>query len=166
MQILTVDTRQTQLSKPLRMYLSRSLQTYYGWPLRFWNQTYFLGRVEFRLIKCFPETSNFSSKILIKVGLKISTLIQTQNHDKNSASKSWPKLSFKVLTKICFNFNFTFSILTNIQVQNLYQASASKFSTKLLSTRTFQSINISNTNNIKKFWVGIFKSQGHFSRVY
>ena len=30
---------------------------------------------------------------------------------------------------------------------------------------TFQSINISNTKNIKKFWVGIFKGQSHISQV-
>ena len=51
--------------------------------------------------------------------------------------------------------NFTFNILTNIQVENLDQN----------VVNTFLSINISNTSNIKKFWVGIFKSQSPNNQV-
>ena len=102
--------------------------------------------------------------------------IQPQNPNQTSASKAWPNLSLKVLTKDIQNTkykiykiykniswpNFSFNIINTIKVQNLYQTSTSKSRPNC----TFLSINISNTNNIKKFWVGIFKGQGHISQVY
>ena len=44
-------------------------------------------------------------------------------------------------------------LLTNIQGQNYDH-----------TVNIFLSINNSNTNNIKKFWVGIFKSQSHINQ--
>ena len=46
--------------------------------------------------------------------------------------------------------------MTKLQLQNLDQTVVDPF----------LNVNISNTNNIKKFWVGIFKGQGHISQVY
>ena len=52
--------------------------------------------------------------------------------------------------------NFGLKILTKLQLQNLDQT----------VVNTFLSINISNTTNIKKLWVGIFKGQSHISQVH
>ena len=73
---------------------------------------------------------------------KILTKIQLQSLDEKSASKPWQ--------------NITFYILTNIQLQNLDQT----------VVNTFFSINISNTNNIKKSRIGILKSQSYINQVY
>ena len=79
--------------------------------------------------------------------------------------------------------NFIFSILTfltkhQLQLQNLDQPLCSKselkfsFMTKrqLLNQQAVAnmilSINISNSNNLNKFWVGIFTRQGHINQVY
>ena len=66
--------------------------------------------------------------------------IQPQNPNQTSASKAWPNLSLKVLTKDIQNTkykiykiykniswpNFSFNIVNTIKVQNLYQTSTSK----------------------------------------
>ena len=46
--------------------------------------------------------------------------------------------------------------MTKPQLPNLQQAVAN----------TILSINISNSNNLSKFWVGIFTRQGQISQVY
>ena len=79
----------------------------------------------------------------------------------------WPNLRLKVLTKNIFEnldqtsasilwLKFKFQISTKPQFQNHAQT----------VVNTFLSINISNTNNIKKFWVDIFKDQSHTNQVY
>ena len=65
--------------------------------------------------------------------------IQLQNLDQNSASKSWPKFSFKISTKL------PAQNITKIQVQNVEQ----------LRPPT----NIDN-------WVAILISQNHISQVH
>ena len=65
---------------------------------------------------------------------------EPQNLDLNSASKSWQNFSIK---------SWPTSSCPSAQLQNLGQT----------VVNTFLSKNISDTNNIKKFWVGIFKSQ-------
>ena len=50
-----------------------------------------------------------------------------------------------------------------IQPQNLNKTSVSKSRPNVANT--FLTINNSNTNNTKKFWVGIFKGQSHISQV-
>ena len=49
-----------------------------------------------------------------------------------------------------------FSFMNNLQLPNLQQT----------VTNTILIINISNSNNINKFWVGIFTGQGHINQVY
>ena len=46
--------------------------------------------------------------------------------------------------------------MTNLQPQNLHQT----------VVNTFLSINISNSNNLDKFWEGIFTCHGHINQVY
>ena len=101
--------------------------------------------------------SNSFSKAGPKFSLKI---------DKTSDLKSWPKFSYKILIKSQPQSldkrvtskswpNFSFDILTKTQLWNLDQT----------VVNMFLSINIPNINNIKKFWVGIFKSQSHITQV-
>ena len=80
--------------------------------------------------------SKFSYRILTILKLKLPNLEQTPG------SKCWPIFSKEISTKH--------------QPQNLDQTVVDPF----------LNFNISNTNNIKKFWVGIFKGQGHISQVY
>ena len=76
-----------------------------------------------------------------KFSYKILIKSQPQSLDKRLTSRSWP--------------NFSFDILTKTQLWNLDQTDVNMFS----------SINIRNINNIKKFWVGIFKSQCQITQV-
>ena len=96
-----------------------------------------------KLVKC--QLSNLyqtsASKPWPIFSQKISTQIQHFNLDRASASILWAKTRHKNSTKP--------------QLQNLDQT----------VVNTFFSINFSNTNNIKKFWVGIFKGQSHISQV-
>ena len=65
---------------------------------------------------------------------------QLQNLDQPLCSKSEQMLSF----------------MTKPQLPNLQQTVAN----------TILITNISNSNNLNKFWVGIFTRQGHISKVY
>ena len=78
-------------------------------------------------------------------------------------------MSFKILTKI------QHKILTKLQLQNFNLNILTKnFTSKTpipqlqnldwTVVNMFFRININNTNNINKFWVGIFKSQSHISQ--
>ena len=72
---------------------------------------------------------------------------QLQNLSLTSTSKSWPNLVLNVWTK--------FSFMTKRQFPN-QQAVANMI----------LCINISNSNKLNKFWVGIFTPQGHSHQVY
>ena len=110
-----------------------------------------------------------------KFSFRISIKLQLPNLDQTSGSKSWPNFNFKILiksqpqsldlkhtSKSWSNFSFNiviktrYKISTKPQLQNIDQT----------VVNTFLSINISNTTNIKKLWVGIFKGQSHISQVY
>ena len=121
--------------------------TYYNFRIKIknWlqnlNQTS-ASRLTLRL-KSWPRfnfvTSNISSKILTK--------LQLQNLAWTSTSKSWPKWS-KSGQKLSF--------MTKPQLPKLQQTVAN----------TILIININNSNNLNKFWVGIFTRQGHINQVY
>ena len=66
-----------------------------------------------------------------------------------STSKSWSTLVLKVWKKVKFKD----------------QTSAPK-SVKKTVANMILTINISNSNNLNKFWVGIFSRQGHINQVY
>ena len=73
------------------------------------------------------------------------------NPDKKDIlhSNVLPNLVLKVWTKV-------FDFMTKLQLPNLHQTAGN----------TFLSINISNSNSLSKFWVGIFRRQGHINQVY
>ena len=110
---------------------------------------------------------------------KIST--KHQHFNQTLTSKSWPNnhfitspsLSSKILTKLQFlNFAWTltsnsspnlvlkvwtkFSFMTKLQLPNLHTT----------VVKTFLIINITSSNNLNKFWFGIFTRQGHINQVY
>ena len=93
------------------------------------------------------------------------------NLDQISSSKSWLNIASESRPRIIF------IIATKGQQQNIDLTSASKSFAKILRAKSGQkivfmtklqllSINTSNSNNLNKFWVGIFTSQGHINQVY
>ena len=115
-----------------------------------WNMS--MGASINKTLPNAQRTRGLSSSLIPTTKHTTSNLYQTLaskswsnsalNLNKTSPSRSWPKYSFKVLTKnllqslnkISPSKSFkvvqlslvAFNILTNIQVQNLYQSSASK----------------------------------------
>ena len=81
------------------------------------------------------------------VSSKTLTKLQLQNLGWTSTSNSWPK---------CSKAEQRLSFMTKPQLSNLQQTVAN----------TILVINISNSNNLNKFWVGIFTRQGHINKVY
>ena len=68
-----------------------------------------------------------------------------------------------------------FQNLAELQLQNLDQPLCSKSEKSLvlgpnvssqICNNMILTINISNSNNLNKFWVGIFTRQGHINQVY
>ena len=85
-------------------------------------------------------STKHQQKELTKFQLQISPLLQLRNLDQTLCSESEQKFSF----------------LTKPQLPNLPQIVAN----------TILVTNISNSNNLNKFWVGIFTRQGHINQVY
>ena len=90
---------------------------------------------------------------------------QLRNLNQTSAAKYWPNFSFKISPwlqlqtpdqTLCWKSEQKFSFMTKNQLPNLQQTVAN----------TILIINISNNNNLNKFWVGIFTRQGHINQVY
>ena len=77
---------------------------------------------------------------MAKLQLQILPELQLQNIDQTLCSKSEQKFIF----------------MNNPQLPNLQQTLAN----------TILTINISNSNNINKFWDDIFTRQGHINQVY
>ena len=118
-----------------------------------------------------PNISNSASwlnlkfKILTKPSFRISTKIQLHNPYKTPAVRYWPNSSFKTLPELqlqnldqtlCSQSEQKFSFMTKSQLPKLHESVAS----------TILSINISNGNNLNKFWVDIFICEGHINQVY
>ena len=97
-----------------------------------------LAKPSFRISTKIQITSTkHQQKKLTKLQLQISPLLQLRNLDQTLCSKSEQKFSF----------------LTKPQPPNLPQIVAN----------TILITNISNSNNLNKFWVGIFTRQGHIN---
>ena len=103
--------------------------------------------------------------ILTKPSIRISINIQLHNLYKTSAAKYWPNFSWKILHELqlqnidqtlCSKSEQKFSFMTKPQLLNLQQTVAN----------TFLIINISKSNNLNNFWVGIFSLQCHTNQVY
>ena len=99
---------------------------------------------------------NLNFKSLTNPTFRISTKIKLHNLNQASAEKYWSNFSFKILSELQ---------LLNLD-QTLWSKSEQKFNlmTKLQHQTDFNtciSIYISNSNNLKNFWVGIFACHGH-----
>ena len=92
------------------------------------------------VINVYLQQSGKWIAVLPNITGKILTKLQFQNFAWTSTSNSWPNLVLKVWTK--------FSFMTKLQLPNLHTT----------VVKTFLIINISNSNNLNKFWVGIFTS--------
>ena len=107
------------------------------------------------------DISNTNFKSFLPFALdQISTKIQFHNLYQTSAEKNCPNssfkscLNFKILTKPCAqSISKSLTFFTKPQLRNLQQIAANK-------------IVSSNSCNINKFWVGIFKRQGYINQVY
>ena len=77
--------------------------------------------------------------------------ITSSNTNLNQISSSESRLSIKHLV---------LTVWTKVKLND--QTSAPK----QIVANMILSINISNSNNLKKFWVGIFTCQGHINQVY
>ena len=91
--------------------------------------------------------------------------ISTKHQLLNQASAFPINLKFKILTKL------SFENLTKIQLHNLQNISGKMLNKLQLPNQQtvanmILSINISKSNNLNKFWVGIFTRQGHINQVY
>ena len=93
------------------------------------------------------------------------TKIQLRNLNQTSTAKYWPNFSFKISPELqlqnldqtlCSKSEQKFSFMTKPQLPNLQQTVAN----------TILIINISNSNNLNKFWVDIFTRQGHINQIY
>ena len=123
-------------------------------------------RVEF----IFPKQPigsyhKFKPKYWSNFIFKISAKIQLHNLCKTSAAKYWPNSSLKILPELqlqnlhqtlCSKSEQKFGFITKHQLPSMQQTVAN----------TILMINISNSNNLNKFWVGIFTRQGHINQVY
>ena len=78
--------------------------------------------------------------------------LQLQNLAWTSISKSWPTLD----KALCSKSEQKLSFRTKHQLPNLLQTVA----------YMILSMNMSNSNNLNKFWVGIFARQGNINQVY
>ena len=112
-----------------------------------------------------PPRLNLKFKILTKPCLSILTKIHLHNLCKTSAAKYWPNSSLRILPELqlqnldetlCWKSEQKFGFITKPQLPSMQQTVAN----------TILIINISNINNLNKFWVGIFTCQGHINQVY
>ena len=105
----------------------------------------------------FEFQPNFYFKILTIPSFKISTKDQLFNHT-DSAAKYWLNFSYKISLELqpldqplCSKSEQNLAFMIKLQLPNLQQN----------VIKTFFIINISNSNNLNKFWIGIFTGQGH-----
>ena len=102
---------------------------------------------------------NLSLKSQPRLKFTATTKHQQGNTDQASASnlawtstsKSWPNLE-----TLCSKSEQKLNFMTKLHLPNLHQTVVS----------TFLIINMSNSNNLNKFWVVIFTRQGHINQVY
>ena len=143
-------------------YQSNFLRSYHKFSNKSWLQFIFIISTKQQLqnisqISAFRLILNF--KILTKRSLRISTKNNLHNLNQGSAatsasksclrtSKFWPNLVLEVWTKKWF----------------YDQTSAAESAPN--HRQHISKLNISNSSNLNKFWVGIFTQQCHISQVY
>ena len=108
---------------------------------------------------------NLKFNVLTKPSFRILTKVKPHNFNQAPASIYWPDLSFTILPgfqlwvidqTLCSKSEQKFNFMTKLQLPHLHQ---------IVVNMSF-SINITNSNNLNKFWVGIFTRQGHINQVY
>ena len=126
---------------------------------------------QFRTKHCQRHNGPEGWVLITKVSYLGHITSSQTNLDQISSSKSWLNIASESRPRIIF------IIATKGQQQNIDLTSASKSFAKILRAKSGQkfvfmtklqllSINTSNSNNLNKFWVGIFTSQGHINQVY
>ena len=91
----------------------------------------------------YMKTLPKAQRVEFILQLQVIQVLQLQNLDQTLCSKSEQKFSF----------------LTKPQLPNLQQTVANTILTITIT-------NISNSNNLNKFWIGIFTRQGHSNQIY
>ena len=124
---------------------------------------------------------NLNLKLLTKPIFRILTKIELHNHMKHQQQNNDQTkihLGFNILQNISRKelTKLQLQILPELQLQNLDQTLCSKSEQKFsfltkpqrpdLQQIVANTIIISNSYNINKFWVGIFTRQGHINKVY
>ena len=88
---------------------------------------------------------------------RLNFITSTKHRQQNSDQlQILPKLQLKILEQtLCPKSEQKFNFMTKPQLPNLQQTVAN----------TILTINISNSNNLNKFWVDVFKGQSHINQV-
>ena len=113
---------------------------------------------------------NIKFIIFTKPSFRISTKVKLHNLNQAPAEKYWPNFSFIILLKIwldqtlCSKSEQKNNLMTKLQLPNLHQIQLPNLHQIVVNMSL--SINISNSNHLNKFWVGIFKCQSHRNQVY
>ena len=148
-----------------------------GWVLL--NKVTSLGHIASSYTKLDQTSSESRPSTNFEISTKHQHFDKTKTSWPNLASESRPRLNFITPTKHQQQYIDQTSASKNLpghQLQNLDQTlkpcaqSLNKnltfqICTKLLSSG-FLIINMSNSNNLNKFWVVIFRCQGHINQVY
>ena len=98
-----------------------------------------------------------SDKNIDQISISETKLNLNLKSSPNLASESWTGFNFVSWQ------NLVLKVGTKVKFYD--QTSASKSAGKTVAI-TIPIINISNSNNLNKFWVGIFTRQGHINQVY
>ena len=149
-------------------YHSNMFRSYHKFKHNSWSNFIFRISIKHQL-QNLNETSasrlNLKFKILTEPSFSVSTKIQLHNLCKTSAAKYWPNSSLKILPELqlqyldqtlCLKSEQKFGFITKPQLRSMQQTVAN----------TILIINISNSNNLNKFWVAIFTRQDHINQVY
>ena len=160
-QTLPKAQRTRGLSSAWQSYLFRLYQKFLQ---KTWSKFIFSISTK-RQLQNLNQTSTFqlnlNFKILTKPSFRISTNVKLYDLNQGSAAKYWPIFSFKTSPALqlqnldqtlYFKSKQKFSFMTKPQLRNLQQIVAN-------------TIPISMSYNINKFWVGIFSEDSSHARV-
>ena len=149
------------------LYQSNFFRSYHKFLHKSWSHFIFIVSTKHQL-QNFNQTSasqlnlklkswpNLASEYWPRFNFVTSSKHQRQNADQTSASKSRLNFNFKQSWLKCSKSEQKLSFMTKPQLPNLQQTVAN----------TILVNNISNSNNLNKFWVGIFTRQSHINKVY
>ena len=149
-------------------YQSNFFGSYHKFKHKSWSNIFRISTLHQlqNLNQTSPFRQNLNLKILTKpnqnldqewtsypqptISSKIMTKLQLQNLAWTSTSKSWPNLE-----TLCSKSEQKLNFMTKLHLPNLHKT--------VVNTNLI--INLSNSNNLNKFWVVIFTCQGHINQV-